>query len=89
MVTPKWDANSPEIAPLSERARRNDFVHPEATVHPRYEEVHRRRHKELHSALEELLGDYLLHHDRNRPETIKQLMDWSASQTICPTPVGA
>ena len=49
---------------------------------------HRKRHEELHQALDELLADFITHHPdehnfTNKP--IRALMQWSFTQTIQPT----
>ena len=54
---------------------------------PTVEEHRKMRHAELHAALDELLADYLIHHDQVQPSTITltDLMEWSHEQTIRPT----
>ena len=53
---------------------------------PTVEEHRRMRYAELHAALDELLADYLMHHDQAQASTITltDLMEWSHSQTIRP-----
>lgn len=56
-------------------------------------EEHRQRHVALHHALDELLADFLQHHDFNKlpsNTTLVELMQWSHQQTIEPVdlPVG-
>jgi hypothetical protein len=57
---------------------------------PTVEEHWMMRHAELHLALDELLTDYLMHHDEAQPNTITltDLMEWSRGQTIHPTGLG-
>jgi len=47
---------------------------------------HKRRHVELHARLDELLADYLVHHDDKRPSntTVMELATWSYEQTQNP-----
>lgn len=49
-------------------------------------EEHREKHQRLHSALDELVSDLLLHNPGARPSqiTVQQLMDWSHTQTQDP-----
>jgi hypothetical protein len=51
-------------------------------------EEHRKRHEELHKALDELFADYIKHH-LNRVGflnlTIEELLKWSHGETIQPT----
>jgi len=49
-------------------------------------EIHRKRHLDLHNAFDELLGDYMLHHNLTRPSqiTLLQLLQWSHAQTLSP-----
>lgn len=53
-------------------------------------EEHIERHKQLHRALDELLGDWITNSGLERPYpsecTIMQLMEWSYQQTLDPTP---
>ena len=51
-------------------------------------EGHRQRHVELHKAFDELFADFIRHSpDRTRflDAPIRDLMEWSHKQTICPT----
>jgi hypothetical protein len=50
---------------------------------------HRERHKALHTMLDELLADYLIHHRDKRPSTttLLELMEWSYAQTLEPTEI--
>jgi len=56
---------------------------------------HRKRHKELHHALDELIADWAAHQRFPGPgeepkvysnTTIAELMEWSYQQTVKPTP---
>ncbi len=48
---------------------------------------HRARHVLLHQMLDELLADYITHSNRLLSETsVMELMQWSYSQTVNPTP---
>jgi hypothetical protein len=49
---------------------------------------HRKRHAELHEALDELFADYMLHNKGTRPSTstVIELMRWSSTQ--CNNPKG-
>lgn len=51
----------------------------------KYQE-HKKRHEELHKALDELVADYITHHQDSRltGTTVMQLMEWSFKQTISP-----
>lgn len=54
---------------------------------PLTREQHMVRHKDLHTMLDELLADFILHHPRARPSQLllMELMEWSARQTTEPT----
>ncbi len=50
-------------------------------------EQHKKRHEELHKALDELFADYITHHPDQRGfinMPLIDLLDWSAKQTACP-----
>ena len=51
-----------------------------------YKEEHKKRHIELHKALDELIADYITHHDQKRPSntTVMELLEWSYKQTQNP-----
>jgi hypothetical protein len=49
-------------------------------------EQHIARHVELHSKLDELVADYILHTEKTLSETtVMQLLEWSATQLTDPT----
>jgi hypothetical protein len=51
-------------------------------------EEHRKRHVELHAALDELWADYITHHPqefRVSQMPLERLLTWSYEQTINPT----
>jgi len=51
-------------------------------------EEHRKRHIELHRALDELFADYIDHHPNKSSFsslTVFELISWSHEQTIIPT----
>jgi hypothetical protein len=49
-------------------------------------EEHRKRHIELHNALDELIADFITHTDiLPSKTTLTELMEWSNRQTIDPT----
>jgi hypothetical protein len=52
-------------------------------------EKHRRRHVELHRALDELVADWVLHQPRGKlcNSTIMELIEWSHRQTIKPAEI--
>jgi hypothetical protein len=57
------------------------------------EAAHRKRHEELHAALDELIADWISHSlacSTRLPSksTILDLMTWSHQQTLNPTPLG-
>ena len=69
---------------------------PGTSVRPLFELLdnpisHKHRHQQLHSALDELLVDYMIHHPNMFPltqgMTIKALLEWSKEQTENPTPI--
>ena len=48
--------------------------------------VHQRRHEKLHTALDELVADFITHTKKRPSETaIIELIQWSYEQTITPT----
>ena len=48
---------------------------------------HRERHELLHSALDELVADFIRHTNKLPGEaTVMELITWSASECVCPTP---
>lgn len=51
-------------------------------------EDHKRRHAELHRAVDELIADYLCHNRKKRlgNTTVLELVQWSAGQMEDPTP---
>ena len=51
------------------------------------QEEHIKKHKVLHQALDELMGDYLTLNKGKRPSntTLMELGEWSHQQTIKPT----
>ena len=56
---------------------------------------HKKRHEELHRALDELVADWISHHGIGKPyrgltnTSIMELIKWSHEQTINPTtPLG-
>lgn len=50
------------------------------------QEEHKRRHDELHKALDELAADFICHMGKTLGGTpILELMEWSYQQTIAPT----
>ena len=52
-------------------------------------EEHKQRHVELHESLDELFADYITHHPEQRDflnMPVRQLIEWSVSQTTHPTP---
>jgi hypothetical protein len=50
-------------------------------------ELHRKRHSDLHTAVEELLDDYLAHHPRALASntSVTELLQWSYGETIAPS----
>ena len=50
-------------------------------------ESHRKRHKLLHSHLDELVADFIIHTTNKYPSksTILELMEWSMAETLNPT----
>lgn len=51
-------------------------------------EEHRKRHDELHHALDELMADYVMHHPEvsDQEITIEKLKKWNSEQCMNPTP---
>ena len=48
-------------------------------------EEHRKRHKELHVRMDELLGDFISHTGKLPSETsVMELIEWSYKQTLNP-----
>jgi hypothetical protein len=53
------------------------------------EQEHIKRHKELHTSLDELVADWITNnpgHPLPGKATVIELMEWSHQQTIYPTP---
>ena len=51
-------------------------------------EEHKKRHKEMHEQLDELVADYVNHHDARLSEiTVMDLIVWSSGQIDNPTEV--
>ncbi len=53
-------------------------------------EEHIKIHKRLHSSLDELVGDFVLHDSTTRylhETSVMELMKWSATQLVEPTKV--
>ena len=58
-------------------------IQPPKTDH---EMCHQERHEELHSSLDELLADYIRHHDHSAMDIpVNELIQWSHEQTLNPT----
>lgn len=57
-----------------------------AGTKPLSPKAHRRRHWELHQALDEVAADFILHHRNKRPgnTTLLEVMQWSAHQLTEP-----
>lgn len=49
-------------------------------------EEHKKKHKELHKALDELSADFITHTGKRPSQTtLIELMEWSHKQTVEPT----
>lgn len=56
------------------------------TISPEAQEIHRKRHLDLHTAYTELMADFLAHNKTRFPSqvTLAELLHWSYAQTLSP-----